>query len=661
MDALSKVFFNLKNRHYFFIDAVVFILLPLIALTIRLDGNISFSQHGDGLLAIMILFPVVKLTVFFFSGMYRRYWRYASVDELAYIGMVTLGAVIIQTVLFILLYQSANLPFYAIPRSIPIIDGILTFIAVGGIRFSVRLIERTNERRKNGHGEKVLIIGAGKAGVTLAGEIQRNPQHGLQPVGLIDDDPEKISLRIRGLEVLGNRTNIPDVVQNHKVKRVIIAMPTAPGKDIRDIVEICKQCRVRISTLPSLFEIIDRQVRVDSLRDIQIEDLLRREPVKTDIAKVAQFITGKKVLITGAGGSIGSEICRQVISFNPSEVKLLGHGENTIFDVQNELQKTLNKIQREQPGRVMPKISSYIADVRSYSRIKMLFDSYRPDIIFHAAAHKHVPMMESNPAEAISNNVLGTRTMLFLASRYDVKNFVMISTDKAVNPTSIMGASKRIAEILVLQTAMRTGNRYVCVRFGNVLGSRGSVVPTFKQQIASGGPVTVTHEDMRRYFMTIPEAVQLVLQSAVIGKGGEIFVLDMGEPVRIVDLAKDLIRLSGYEVGRDIKINYTGLRPGEKLFEELYIPGEEYAPTEHSKVLIACNASQVVPDGLDDMIERLVHASNRGDELMIRSILKRLIPEFQVPVSEDYVEPVNGSANNHEKQRRVKSLFLKRA
>jgi FlaA1/EpsC-like NDP-sugar epimerase len=661
MNAITKVFFNLKNRHYFVFDAIVFLLLPIIAFAIRLDGNVDMVKYGTGLIAIMVLFSTVKLFVFYWSGMYKRYWRYASIDELAFIAVVTATAVAAQTLLFILLYRFIPQSFEVIPRSIPLIDGILTFIAVGGLRFSVRLIERTNERRKNGHGERVLIVGAGKAGITLAGEMQRNPQHRLNPVGLIDDDPDKAELRIRGLQVLGNRTDIPQVIQNYKVKRVVIAMPTAPGKDIRDIVNICKQSNVRVSTLPSMFEIIDGQLRVDSLRDVQIEDLLRREPIKTDIAKVAQFVSGKNVLITGAGGSIGSEICRQVIGFNPSEIMLLGHGENTIFDIQNELNKTLSKIRREHPGRPVPKVSSFIADVRSHSRIKILFDTFKPDVIFHAAAHKHVPMMEANPAEAISNNVLGTRNLLFLASRYDVKNFVMISTDKAVNPTSIMGASKRVAEILVLQAAMRTGNRYVCVRFGNVLGSRGSVVPTFKQQIANGGPVTVTHEDIRRYFMTIPEAVQLVLQSSVIGRGGEIFVLDMGEPIRIVDLAKDLIRLSGYEVGRDIKIHYTGLRPGEKLFEELFIPGEEYAPTEHNKVLIACNASQVVPDGLDDMIEELVHASKRDNEILIRATFRKLLPEFELPEFTNGRHPTNGAANGTSRPADRKSLDVQHA
>lgn len=658
MEVLSKMFIDLKNRHYFIIDLFVFMSLPLLALAIRLDGNINFAQHGVGLMALMVLFPAVKLGIFFFTGMYKRYWRYASVDELTHIAMVSGAVVVVQTILFIILYQTSFVSIEKIPRSVPLIDGLLTFIAVGGVRFSARLMDRSTERRKNGHGERVLIIGAGKAGITLAGDMQRNPQHGLNPIGLIDDDAEKANLRIRGVQVLGDRSQIPQIIQSHKVRRVVIAMPSAAGKDIRDMVEICKRSKVRVSTLPSLFEIIDSQVRVDSIRDVQIEDLLRREPVRTDIAKVAKFIYGKKVLITGAGGSIGSEICRQLISFNPSEIKLLGHGENTIFDVHNELQKTLAAIQKEHPARLLPKVSSYIADIRSQSRLKILFDSYKPDVIFHAAAHKHVPMMELNPAEAISNNVLGTRTLLYLASRYDVKNFVMISTDKAVNPTSIMGASKRIAEILVMQAAKRTGNRYVCVRFGNVLGSRGSVVPTFKQQIQQGGPVTVTHPEMRRYFMTIPESVQLVLQSSVIGKGGEIFVLDMGEPIKIVDLAQDLIRLSGYEVGRDIEIRYSGLRPGEKLFEELFIPGEEYAPTEHRKVLIACNASQIVPDGLDDKIQELVTASKRNNEELIRETFRALIPEFALPQESPEPEalPVNGAASKVKKPTNGKSF-----
>ncbi len=645
MDAISKFFIRLKNRHFFAIDAVLFIFLPVIALALRLDGHIKFDQYGEGIIFLMFFFPLLKLSIFYFAGLYRRYWRYASVDELAYIGILTAVAVSAQTFFFIIFYQLPFFPVVDVPRSVPLIDGMLTFLVVGGTRFSVRLFERTLERRSNPDGNRVLVIGAGKAGISIVSEMQRNPHHGLIPVAFIDDDLEKQGLQIRGLRVVGTRTAIPEVVADYKIKQVIIAMPTAPGKDIRDVVNISKSAKVKVSTVPSVFELINGQIRIDSIRDVQIEDLLRREPVKTDIAKVAAFINGKKVLVTGAGGSIGSEICRQILSFNPSEIVLLGHGENTVFDIQQDLQKNIDLMHRmKNPKFKVPKLSTFIADIRSQSRVKLIFDRFKPDIIFHAAAHKHVPMMELNPAEAITNNVLGTRNLLYLATRYGVENFVMISTDKAVNPTSIMGASKRVAEILVLQAARRTGNRYVCVRFGNVLGSRGSVVPIFKKQIASGGPVVVTHSEVRRYFMTIPEAVQLVLQSSVIGKGGEIFVLDMGQPIRIVDLARDIIRLSGYEVGKDIDIVYSGLRPGEKLFEELFIPGEEYAPTEHEKVLIACNASQIIPDGLDRMIDDLVAAAYRDNEILIKANMKHVIPEY-TPIS-DYK---NGEARSHEK------------
>lgn len=648
------MFIDLKNRHYFIIDVVVFLTLPAIALLIRLDGVVDFNQFGAGLIAVTILFLVVKLSIFSISGIYQQYWRYASIDEMLRIALVTSAAVLTQTVLFALLYNITILPFHTVPRSIPLIDGLLTIIVVGWIRLSTRLIDRTKERRNNADGERVLIIGAGKAGITLAGDMQRNPQRGLNPIGFIDDDPEKLDVRIRGLRVLGNRTHIPQVIQSYNVYRVVIAIPSASGKDIREMVKICKECKVRVSTLPSLFEIIDQQVRVESLRDVQIEDLLRREPVKIDSAKVANFIYGKKVLVTGAGGSIGSEICRQIISFNPSEVKLLGRGENTIFQIQSELEKTLLTIRKEHPGRTLPAVTSFIADIRSQSRLEHLFELFKPDVIFHVAAHKHVPMMELNPAEAVSNNVLGTRTLLDIASKYDVKNFVMISTDKAVNPKSVMGASKRVAEILVLQAAKRTGNRYVCVRFGNVLGSRGSVVPIFQQQIMNGGPVTVTHEDIRRYFMTIGESVQLVLQSSVTGTSGEIFVLDMGEPIKIVDLAQDLIRLSGLEVDKDIEIHYSGLRPGEKLFEELFISGEEYAPTEHSKALIACNASETIPDGFDALVDELAAAAELDNEKLIREMFRKIIPEFRISefetddaLSEDAAERV-GDLDNGE-------------
>lgn len=402
-------------------------------------------------------------------------------------------------------------------------------------------------------------------------------------------------------------------------------MPTAPGSEIRDIVSICRKAGVQARTIPGIFEILDEKVRIDSIRQVQIEDLLRREPVKTDIKKVEDFLKGKKVLVTGSGGSIGSELCRQIIKCHPAEIILLGQGENSIFDIQHEILKRLSVTN----GKVnSTKVKSVIANIRSYQRLDKIIEETEPDVIFHAAAHKHVPMMEINSCEAISNNIKGTQNLIELSLKHNVEHFVFISTDKAVNPSSIMGASKRVAEMIVLKAGRTYGKNYSAVRFGNVLGSRGSVVLTFKRQIAEGGPVTITHPDIERFFMTIPEAVQLVLQASVIGNGGEIFVLDMGKPIKIIDLAKDIIRLSGYEVDKDIKIIQTGLRSGEKLYEELFIAGEIYEKTLHEKILIASNASHFIPDNFDFNLETLIEKRYDNDKEMIVGLLKRLVPEY---------------------------------
>lgn len=649
MDKITGFFTRLRNRHFFILDTFAFLCIPVIALAIRMDGNLDPSRFGLGLVSTIFIFSILKLSIFYFSGMYQRYWRYASVDELAFITVLTGIAVALQTLAFIFLYHIQFLPIQDLPRSVPLIDGLVSLLYVGGIRFSVRVAERAQEKAARYGGSRALIIGAGKAGVSLVSEMQRNPEQGYIPVGLIDDDRKKSNLQVRGIHIEGNRYKIPDVIKRLKVDKVIIAMPSASGKEIREIHELCRMTGVPVSTLPSIFEIINGQVRIENIREVSIEDLLRREPIKTDIAKVAQFINGKKILVTGAGGSIGSEICRQILQFSPSKLMLLGHGENTIFDIQQEL-LTMARLYYRKNGEegFIPDIQSFIADIRSESRLKLLFDTFQPDIIFHAAAHKHVPMMESNIPEAISNNIYGTRNLLFLASRYNVEHFVNISTDKAVNPSSFMGVSKRLSEIMVMQAANRTGKKYVCVRFGNVLGSSGSVIPIFKNQIKYGGPVTVTHPDVKRYFMTIPEAVQLVLQSSVIGAGGEIFVLDMGDPIRITDLAKDLIRLSGLRVDKDIKIEYTGLRPGEKLFEELFISGEEYVPTEHEKILIARNASQIIPNDLDDTIDDLFTAAQRNNEKVVREILHKMVPEFSQ-------NSVNGYPMEHKYKKRIKA------
>lgn len=631
VNALLSKLLHLRNRHFFIFDVIIFSLTPLLALILRLDGSLALEAYKFELIIITILFLAVKLTIFWSFGFYKHYWRYAGIEELTFIVMVTLAELLTQSLLFDAFHYVSPFPIKQLPQSLPFLDGLISCIFIGGLRFSVRAMERISQKPGLFHPrERVLIVGAGNAGVSLLQEIQRNPQVGLAPVAFIDDDPNKLNLHIRGIPVVGDRSTIPDVINSLHIHQVIIAMPTVSGQVIREIVSICQATGTHTRTLPGIHEILNGRVRVDSIRDVRIEDLLRREPVQTDIQQVSQFLKDKKVLITGAGGSIGSELCRQIFKCCPAEMILVGHGENSVFNIQQELEQLVHLLKNESQGeRDTPRISTFIADIRFLHRLKYAFERFQPDVIFHAAAHKHVPLMEVNSPEAITNNVIGTKNLLELAQQYNVENFVMISTDKAVNPTNVMGASKRVAEMLVLQAAKTSGKPYVAVRFGNVLGSRGSVVPTFKKQIAAGGPITVTHPDICRYFMTIPEAVQLVLQATVLGRGGEVLMLNMGEPVRIVDLAKELIRLSGYEVNKDIEIVFTGLRPGEKLFEELFITGEEYELTEHEKLLLVKNASRIVPDNLEIAVEALCYAAAKNDANTIMFLLEQLVPGYK--------------------------------
>ncbi len=479
----------------------------------------------------------------------------------------------------------------------------------------------------------MLIAGAGEAGALVLRELRQNPQMGLLPVGFIDDDHGKHGMLLNGVRVLGGRREIEDLVREHHVEQVIIAMPSASGKSIRELTETCDAAGVRARIVPGLYELIGGNVRLNQLRDVQIEDLLRREPVQTDSARVEALLHGKRVLVTGAGGSIGSELCRQILRCCPASLVLLGHGENSIFDIYNELTRLLDGPNSPCPPSLRPRLQPVIADVRFPDRLHAVFAEQKPEVVFHAAAHKHVPLMEDNIADAITNNVLGTMRVVEASLAAGVSHFVLISTDKAVNPTSIMGTTKRIAELIVQRAARSSGCAYEAVRFGNVLGSRGSVVPYFQKQIAAGGPVTVTHPEVRRFFMTIPEAVQLVLQAATMGRGGEVFVLDMGEPVRIVDLARDLIRLSGLEPDRDIKIRYTGLRPGEKLYEELYVASEDYGRTEHEKILRFTNGSMtdngvLTDDVLGIRLAALFDAAQCQDEESMRLALRALVPQY---------------------------------
>ncbi|BAZ12815.1 polysaccharide biosynthesis protein CapD [Calothrix sp. NIES-4071] len=660
LNIVSSQLLRLRNRHLFVVDVFIFLITPLLALLLRLDGHLDIKLYAESLAVATGLFLVIKIVVFWSFGFYRRYWRYASIEELVYVGVITTASVVIQVLLFDSIKLVLPVTLSGIPKSLPFIDGLLTCVFIGALRFSFRVTERLQQRRASFDlEERVIVVGAGNAGVSLVQEMQRNPHLGLRPVAFIDDDPQKLNTRIRGVPVVGTRTAIPDAARNLYAWKAIIAMPSVSGQVIRNVVDICKSAQIQTSTVPGLDEILNGRVRVESIRDVRIEDLLRREPVQTETERVYKFIRGKKVLITGAGGSIGSELCRQILKCRPSEIILVGHGENSVFNIQQELEQLIQVLKEEgQALRQKPRLSTFIADIRFRDRLQHAFERHQPDVIFHAAAHKHVPLMEVNPAEAITNNVVGTKNLVELALKYNVNHFVMISTDKAVNPTNVMGASKRVAEMLVLQAAKQSGKSYVAVRFGNVLGSRGSVVPTFKKQIAAGGPITVTHPDICRYFMTIPEAVQLVLQAAVLGRGGEVLMLNMGQPVKIVDLAEELIRLSGYEVNKDIDIVFTGLRPGEKLFEELFIEGEEYDPTEHEKLFMVRNASQIIPDNLNVAVNALCQAATKNDANSIMFLLEQVAPGYKPRYTQNQVS-VDASKNTYVIEKSVDKIFTR--
>ena len=642
---------SLRNRHFFGLDVLLLCITPTLALALRTDGwSVQpagwdvLTRYIPGLVIYTAIALVIRLIVFYRHDLYSRYWRYASIEELDQIGWAVFVSTVIIGATVVLsrtpLIAQTGFPLSNFPRSVVFIDALLVLFLLGGLRFSVRLATRRQREENGSPAKRALIMGAGDAGTMTAREMRSSRRTGFDPIAFIDDDPAKKGLRIHGIPVLGNRHDIPSIVQKYNIHHIIIAIPTASGGEIREIVRISEQAGAQTKILPGIYELLDGSINVSHLRNVEIEDLLRREPVETDVAAVRQLLQGKRVLITGGGGSIGSELCRQIRRCRPAELIVLGHGENSIFEIENELRRLEA---REQSASPMT-IHAVIADVRFKERVRVILEQYRPDVVFHAAAHKHVPLMEENPAEAITNNVMGTRNVLEAALVTGVERFILISTDKAVNPTSVMGASKRAAELLVHRAAQRSGRAYAAVRFGNVLGSRGSVVLTFKQQIAAGGPVTVTDPEIKRFFMTIPEAVQLVLQAGVLGHGGEVFLLDMGEPVKIVDLARDLIELSGLEVGRDIDITFTGLRPGEKLYEELFVDGEDYARTQHAKIFIAANASSFVPNGLDEAIAALEQAARMNDRDAIVRSLQELIPEFRPPLPPQGSEPLHVNA-----------------
>jgi FlaA1/EpsC-like NDP-sugar epimerase len=481
-------------------------------------------------------------------------------------------------------------------------------------------------RTQNRQRTRVLIVGAGDAGAMIARELQHRYYDSKQLVGFIDDDRSKHNHILFGVKIFGNRKAIRKVVANYRIQEIIIALPSASGKQLRRIIYECKKTNCEVKILPGLYELIDGKVSIQQVRNVDLEDLLRRESVKLDIARITGYLTGKTVLVTGAGGSIGSELCRQIAALSPKNLILLGKGENSIYEIHRELLEKYPILQ----------IEPVIADVRDRERIERIFDYYHPQVIFHAAAHKHVPLMELQPDEAVRNNIFGTKNLVEAADEFGAEMFIFISTDKAVNPTSVMGVTKRVAELILQNMNQNSKTIYAAVRFGNVLGSRGSVVPLFKKQIAKGGPVTITHPDMKRYFMTIPEAVQLVLQAGSMARGGEVFVLDMGEPVKIVDMVCDLIKLSGLEPDIDIAIRYTGLRSGEKLFEELLTAEEGTTATHHQKIYQA-NIKKVNSEKLQWGLMALQNAKSVEETVII---LARLIPTYR-STNKDFEQLIN--------------------
>jgi FlaA1/EpsC-like NDP-sugar epimerase len=603
---------TVKSLGLMVLDAIIVFVVPYIALFVRFEGEIDARFYTTWLNHAAII-VVVRLVTFYLYGLYNRLWRYAGINELiSIVTAVTVSSLIILSYMFMV--------GAVLPRSVHLLSWFFTIAIVGASRIGVRLIHHFRLRQQAVNTVNVLILGAGDAGAILARELQQRYYASKTLVGFIDDDPAKRHQMLMGVNVLGTRQEIPQIVIDKKVREIIVAIPSINGRLLREIVSDCRETGCTVKILPGLYELVDGQVTVQQLRDINLEDLLRRDSVTLDLEQIKAYLKNKRVLITGAGGSIGSELCRQIAKMSPQSLVLIGKGENSIYEIDNEIKGKYPNL------RLIPRI----ADIRDKKAIGDIFAEYKPQVVFHAAAHKHVPLMEDNPREAVVNNIFGTKTVAEAADRAGSEIFVMISTDKAVNPTSVMGATKRVAEFIIQAMSRVSITKFVAVRFGNVLGSRGSVIPLFKKQIAAGGPITVTHPDMQRYFMTIPEATQLVLQAGSMAKGGEVFVLDMGEPVKIVDMACDLIELSGLVPGKDIQIEYTGLRPGEKMFEEILTAEEGTSATKHEKIF-AANLRQVNEAKLTKALLVLSKANQRAE--IIRQ-LTQIVPTFQRGVSQ---------------------------
>lgn len=578
--------------------------------------DILFIQYAESATVLLPFDLIVTAVVFWLLKLYKSVWRYASTNELINITAACIICFFMQIILV------AFMPFQ-MPRSYYPMYAFLLMIMVCATRFSYRIIRMFNSKRrsisKDPEKKNTMVIGAGAAGNAIIKEIESSSYVNLKVLCVIDDDPGCHKKLLRGIPIVGDRTYIQDAVEAYQIEEIIIAIPSAPKSRIREVLEICKETGCKMQLVPGMYQLINGEVSVSSLRQVQIEDLLGRDPIEVNVDEIIGYVKDKIVMVTGGGGSIGSELCRQIAGHGARQLIIVDIYENNAYDIQQEL-----KVKHPDLNLVV-----LIASVRNTARMNTIFKTYHPDIVYHAAAHKHVPLMEDSPIEAIKNNVFGTLKTATAAGENGTKKFVLISTDKAVNPTNIMGASKRICEMIIQQLNQKYSTEFVAVRFGNVLGSNGSVIPLFKKQIEKGGPVTVTHKDIIRYFMTIPEAVSLVLQAGAYAHGGEIFILDMGEPVRIYDLAENLIKLSGYIPGEDIEIKITGLRPGEKLYEELLMSEEGMKDTANHLIHIGKPIEideEEFRDGLDALAGVVADEGKRPED--VRAVVKRIVPTY---------------------------------
>ena len=594
------------------IDAISVILALYGSLVLRFNGLIE-KQYLDHANALVIIVVALSLIIFSLNRLYHSLWQFASVIELKNILIATLLSSFVNIALF-------EVTGNKLPRSCYIIYFLLLTMFVGGSRFSYRLIRLikkdfpTKEKREL---EKVMIVGAGEAGEKIYREIYTSQNIYKEVVCFIDDDKTKIGRRIHDVLIYGGRHDIQEACDKYKIDEILVAMPSIDQKEMAEILNICKDTKCKIKKLPGIYQMVNGDVHLSDFKEVEVQDLLGRDPIEVNLSEIMDYVTNQVVMVTGGGGSIGSELCRQIAAAKPKQLIIVDIYENNAYDIQLELKHDYPNL----------KLETMIASVRNTDKVNDLFKKYHPDIVYHAAAHKHVPLMEDSPNEAVKNNVFGTLNVARACDQYKTKRMILISTDKAVNPTNVMGATKRMCEMIVQTINKQSQTEFVAVRFGNVLGSNGSVIPLFKKQIKAGGPVTVTHPDIIRYFMTIPEAVSLVLQAGAYAKGGEIFILDMGKPVKIADMARNLIKLSGYEPDIDIKIEYTGLRPGEKLYEELLMKEEGLQDTPNKLIHIG----KPIELDEDSLFDRLNHLKDEAykETNDIRTLIKEIVPTYQ--------------------------------